>query len=118
MIGCHSHTSNDPVLPSISVEDWELHVGLASECEFVNVPRVVGCYRKSENCLTGDSALLEQSFLTVRSKIFSAAPDEYRDLKPEYAAAFYRHLATGSLNMLRFLNPVGAVRLAVPAFFR
>jgi glycosyl transferase family 2 len=129
-----------------AVEDWELHVRLAAASEFVNVPRVVVHYRKSENTLSSDTVLMQQSFLAARTKIFAVAPDEHRALQPKCTAAFYRYLATrslqttkarkkpmeafcymrtavrndalGSLRLFRLLNPMGPIRLAIRAIFR
>jgi glycosyltransferase involved in cell wall biosynthesis len=125
-----------------AVEDWELHVRLAAQHPFVHVPQIVVHYRKSLDSLSSDIALMESSYLAAAQKVFASAPYPYRTLEKKSTASFYRYLATRSLQstagpgrvtsmlrylgaslrsdpgsvlqVLRMLNPKGALSLAAP----
>lgn len=123
-----------------AVEDWELHVRLAARYPFINIPQVVTRYRKSRDSLSSDIALMESSYLAAAQKVFAAAPAGCAPLMRKSNAAFYRYLAMRTLQcragpqrivfmlryvgksllndpgsvlqVLRMLNPRGAIRLA------
>lgn len=122
------------------VEDWELNTRLASQFAFVHVPRVVTQYRKSDDSLSSDIALMEDAFLAARSKVFDAAPAQHRHLAGPCTASFYHYLAMrsvqtgewrrapgttlrllkkswsaapgGNWRVLKALNPLGPLRYA------
>jgi len=122
------------------VEDWELNTRLAARFEFVHVPRVVTHYRKTDDSLSSDVALMEQAFLVARAKVFDAAPPQHRHLAGVCTASFYHYLAMrfmqtggwrraptkalrllktswsaapgGNRRVLKALNPLGPLRYA------
>ena len=99
-----------------AVEDWEFHVRLAAEYEFVGIPRVLVRYRQAPGSLSSRLDLMEASFVQAHKKIFDCAPRHLQHLKAHSAASFHLYMAIRSIQSGRGVSGLpAAVRFAIRA---
>lgn len=80
--------------PSLkSYEDWDFYLRVATQCDFVVVPKPQILYRQTLGSMSSKVKVMEQQGLIVIERAYQMAPPELQYLKPQSLAFMYRYCA-------------------------